>query len=60
MSTVWIVLALLVLFFIWAGWKLKGRTQSAPIFGPSVIAERDGTSKATPKWGRLLGTAPAS
>lgn len=38
MWTVWIVLALLVLFLTWAGWKLKGRTQSS---GPDLRAERD-------------------
>ena len=37
-SALWIVLALFVLFFAWAGWKLRGRDLSS---GPEARGDRD-------------------
>ena len=36
-SALWIVLALFVLFFVWAGWKLRGRDLSS---GPEARGDR--------------------
>lgn len=30
MSVVWIVVAVLVIFFVWAAWTLRGRTGTGP------------------------------
>lgn len=38
MLIVWIAVALLVLFLVWAGWRLRGRTQAS---GPDLRVERD-------------------
>ena len=37
MSVVWIVFVLVVLFFVWAGWRLKGRNVSS---GPEARGDR--------------------
>ena len=37
MTLVWIGLALIVLFFAWAGWKLRGRDQYS---GPEATGDR--------------------
>jgi hypothetical protein len=36
-TLVWIGLALIVLFFAWAGWKLRGRDQYS---GPEATGDR--------------------